>query len=51
MKKIILITGSNWGIGFGIAEQYAKNKNYYNNVLLMTSINKEEGAISNYPDI
>jgi carbonyl reductase 1 len=57
MKKVILVTGANKGIGYGIIELYAKNNNLLNKEIIMTSRDKEKGhnayekLIHSYPEI
>jgi NAD(P)-dependent dehydrogenase (short-subunit alcohol dehydrogenase family) len=43
MKKVILVTGANKGIGYGIVEQYALHKNLLGNEIIMTSRDKDRG--------
>jgi NAD(P)-dependent dehydrogenase (short-subunit alcohol dehydrogenase family) len=56
-RQIILITGANRGIGYGIAEKYAINKNLDNKTIIMTSRVKQDGEEAahkltyDYPDI
>ena len=40
MKKVILITGANRGIGYGVAQKFSQNEKY---VVIMTARNKEAG--------
>jgi carbonyl reductase 1 len=57
MKKVILVTGANKGIGYGIIELYAINKNLVDKEIIMTTRDKDRGMeafnklTSSYPEI
>jgi NAD(P)-dependent dehydrogenase (short-subunit alcohol dehydrogenase family) len=57
MKKVILVTGANKGVGFGIVEHYALNKNLADKQIIMTSRDKDRGLeahqslLNTYPEI
>ena len=40
MKKVVLITGANRGIGYGVEQKFSQNEEY---VVIMTARNKEAG--------
>lgn len=55
-KKIIVITGANKGIGYGIVELFLKNNDYADKIILATSRDTERGTqaieklLTQYPD-
>jgi carbonyl reductase 1/carbonyl reductase 3 len=46
LKKVIVVTGANQGIGYGIIEGFCKNSDVKNKILLLTSRKIEDGEIA-----